>query len=156
MPGREVLLFRATEEPRSDEHRRTRKESSWRFRGPVTLPSQGRVHRSPEPPRALLSQATYKILTSHKLQQIGGRASLLSVAICEIKFYKYLDPSSLQVARKEVLLFRATESLDLMNIVERERRLLEVQGTGDPTLPGVGCRSLGLPELLLLRLSIKF
>ena len=80
LPGREVLLFRATwREPRSDEHRRTRGELP-EAQGPVTLPSQGRVHRSPEPPGALLSN-TYKILIPTTTDR-REETSLLSAAIC--------------------------------------------------------------------------
>ena len=95
----------------------------------MTLPSQGRVHRSPEPPGALFL-GFYKILTSHKLQQIGGGGLPPICYNCEIKIYKYLDRGSLQVARKRgTALPGSLEGLDLMNIVERERRA--PGGSGD-------------------------
>ena len=131
LPGKRYYSSGQLEKPRSDEHRRTRKESSWRFRGPVTLPSQGRVHRSPGL-QELSFLGYYKILTSHKLQQIGGRRppSYLLQFMWKSKFYKYLDRALSKLPGREVLLFRATEkSLDLMNIVERERRA--PGGSGD-------------------------
>ena len=64
------------------------------------------------------------------MQQIGGGPPSYLLQLWEVKFYKYLDQALSQVARKEVLLFRAAgESLDLMNIVERERRA--PGGSGD-------------------------
>ena len=111
-----------------------RERSFLEVRGPVTLPSQGRVHRSPEPPGALLSN-TYKILIP--LQQIGGRRPPpICCNLWKSKFYKYLDRGFSCPEERYYSSGQLGESLDLMNIVERERRAPEAQGTGDPTLPG--------------------
>ena len=56
----------------------------------MTLPSQGRVHRSLNL-QELSFLEYYKILTSHKLQQIGGEETSLYLLHCDLKFYKYLD-----------------------------------------------------------------
>ena len=155
LPGREVLLFRAAGKPRSDEHRRTRKESSWRFRGPVTLPSQGRVHRSPGAPGLSFSKTLPKILTSHKLQQIGGRSLPPICYNCESKII-ISRSSSLQVARKRYYSSgQLGENLDLMNIVERERRA-PGGSRGPVTLPSQGRVHRSPPGTLLSQNTIKF
>ena len=67
LPGREVLLFRATwREPRSDEHRRTRKESQEESSGPGPYPPRVGCTGPPEPPGALLLSRILINLTSHK------------------------------------------------------------------------------------------
>ena len=75
MPGREVLLFRAAENLDLMNIVERERESSWRFRGPVTLPSQGRVHRSQNP-------KFYKYL-DRALSKLPGRRYCSSRAALE-------------------------------------------------------------------------
>ena len=157
MPGRGTTLPGNSGE-RSDEHRRTRRRAPGGSRGPVTLPSQGRVHRSPRTSRSSPFSNTYKILTSHKLQQIGGGGLPPICAICgKSKFYKYLDRGSLQVARKRGTTLPG--SLERPRSDEhrrtRKERLLEVPGTGDP-LPSQGQGPRNLQELSPFSNTIKF
>ena len=146
MPGRGTTLP-GSWKPRSDEHRRTRRESSWRFRGPVTLPSQGRVHQ--DPPRSSPFSGSYKILTSHKLQQIGGGPPPICYN-CEIKIYKYLDQALSKLPGREVLLFRAAEE-PRSDEHRRTRKESSWRFRGPVTLPSRGRvhRSLNLQETLL-------
>ena len=132
LPGREVLLFPGSWGLDLMNIVERERRAPGGSRGPVTLPSRGRVHRSPglrSSPFSLL-----KILTSLKLQQIGGRAS--SSVQLGIKFYKYLDRALSKLPGKRYCSSGQLRSLDLMNIVERERRAPGGSGTGDPTLPG--------------------
>ena len=143
LPGREVLLFRATwREPRSDEHRRTREKPlppiCCNFREPVTLPSQGRVTGPPEPPGALSSLSNTILISS--LRATDRREETSSyLAICgSQKFESYLDrgfPPSCPEERS-TLPGQLGESLDLMNIVERERSSSFEGGPVTLPLPG--------------------
>ena len=103
----------------------------------MTLPSQGRVHRSPEPPGALLSRILINLISSIATDR-REETSLLSVAICgKSKFYKYLDRGFFQLPGREVLLFRATWREPRSDEHRRTRRRAgRFRGTGDPTLPG--------------------
>ena len=105
------------------------------LRGPATLPSQGRVHRSPGTSRSSPFSNTYKI--SHKLQQIGGRRppSYLLQFVGSQNFIVSRSRFSLQLPGREVLLFRATWREPRS---DEHRRIGEAQGPGDPTLPGQG------------------